>query len=73
MTRALILVDIQNDYFTGGLWPVDEMDHDLGYGVTLVANACGANAMTFAYTLLTAKQVQAAFMAPLTMPYATVI
>jgi hypothetical protein len=22
---ALILVDIQNDYFTGGLWPVDDM------------------------------------------------
>ena len=24
--RALILVDIQNDYFSGGLWPVDDMD-----------------------------------------------
>lgn len=26
MTNALILVDIQNDYFTGGLWPVEAMD-----------------------------------------------
>lgn len=25
--RALVLVDIQNDYFTGGLWPVDDMAH----------------------------------------------
>ncbi len=24
--NALILVDIQNDYFTGGLWPVQDMD-----------------------------------------------
>lgn len=23
--KALVLVDIQNDYFTGGLWPVDDM------------------------------------------------
>lgn len=28
MTKtALILVDIQNDYFSGGLWPVDGMEH----------------------------------------------
>lgn len=173
MTRALILVDIQNDYFTGGLWPVDEMDgvanaaqtvlsdarksgelvihvrheatsdsapffrpgtagadihpsvaptpdeavvvkyrpnsfyqtdlhsrllaagvqhvtiigamtqmcidataraaRDLGYDVTLVADACGAKATTFGNTSLTAKQVQAAFLAPLAMSYATVI
>ena len=26
MKTSLILVDIQNDYFTGGLWPVDEMN-----------------------------------------------
>ncbi|MEQ6249142.1 cysteine hydrolase family protein [Sulfitobacter sp. HNIBRBA3233] len=25
-TTALIVIDIQNDYFTGGLWPVHEMD-----------------------------------------------
>lgn len=173
MTRALILVDIQNDYFDGGLWPVEEMDHvaqaasdvlsaarksgdlvihirheatsetapffrpgtsgadihpsvtpiqneavvlkhrpnsfhqtdlhdrlqaaavqdvtiigamtqmcidataraarDLGYNVTLVADACGAKSMTFGDTALTANQVQAAFMVPLAMSYASVI
>ena len=26
MKNALILVDIQNDYFTDGLWPVENMD-----------------------------------------------
>ncbi|MFC6639510.1 hypothetical protein GV827_12020 [Sulfitobacter sp. JBTF-M27] len=25
--NALIIIDIQNDYFTGGLWSVDQMDH----------------------------------------------
>ena len=25
-SKALILVDIQNDYFESGLWPVDDMD-----------------------------------------------
>lgn len=25
--NALILIDIQNDNFTGGLWSVDQMDH----------------------------------------------
>lgn len=172
-TRAVILVDIQNDYFAGGLWPVDDMDRvadaaanvldaareagdlvihirheatsdaapffrpgttgadihpsvaplgnesiilkhrpnsfyqtdlqeqlqsagirdltiigamtqmcidataraarDLGYDVTLVADACGAKAMTFGATALTAEQVQAAFLAALAMSYATVI
>ena len=172
-TRALILVDIQNDYFTGGLWPVDQMervaqaaakvldaarqandlvihirhealsgaapffrpgttgadihpsvaptqdepiilkhrpnsfhetdlqDHlqaagvgeitlvgamtqmcidataraarDFGYDVTLVADACGAKAMTFGGTSLSADQVQAAFLGPLAMSYGTVI
>ncbi|WP_204325853.1 hypothetical protein [Sulfitobacter sediminilitoris] len=23
----MIIIDIQNDYFTGGLWSVDQMDH----------------------------------------------
>lgn len=173
MTKALIVVDIQNDYFTGGLWPVDDMERvantarevldaarsdgtpvfhvrheaasdsapffrpgtpgadihpavaplpgeavilknrpnsfvgtdlqeqleraditdvtiigamtqmcidataraarDLGYGVTLVADACGAKAQSFAGTALSAQQVQAAFLGPLGMSYVTVI
>lgn len=171
--RALILVDIQNDYFTGGLWPVDDMNRvakaaaevldaarqagdlvihirheatsdaapffrpgtagaeihpsvtptdgeavilkhrpnsfhetdlqkrleaagirditiigamtqmcidattraarDFGYNVTLVADACGVKSMTFGDTKLTAEHVQAAFLAPLAMSYATII
>lgn len=170
---ALILVDIQNDYFTGGLWPVDEMekvairarevldeartkgdliihvhheaasdtapffrpgtkgaeihpdvapaegeitvlkhrpnsfhetdlqDHlqkagitqitligamtqmcidataraarDFGYDVTLIADACGARAQSFGDVDLSAAQVQAAFLGPLSMSYAKVI
>lgn len=170
---ALVLVDIQNDYFTGGLWPVDEMDRvataaaevltdarrngqtvihiyheatsdsapflrpgskgaeihpsvapladeavilkhrpnsfhgtdlhdrlraaeitsitlvgamtqmcidataraarDLGYDVTLVANACGAKAQSFCEVSLSAEQVQAAFLGPLAMSYAKVV
>ncbi len=54
--RALILVDIQNDDFTGGLWPVDNMDRaaaDLTYGVTVIADACGAKAMTSPFSCQT--------------------
>ncbi|TMM52903.1 cysteine hydrolase family protein [Sulfitobacter sabulilitoris] len=171
--RALILVDIQNDYFDGGLWPVDQMAQvaqtaaavldraraagdlvihvhheagsetapffrpgtqgadihssvapqdgeatvlkhrpnsfhdtdlharlqaagvtkvtivgamtqmcidataraarDLGYEVTLVADACGAKSIAYGDTKLTAEQVQAAFMAPLSMSYGKVV
>lgn len=170
---ALILVDLQNDYFTGGLWPVDEMDRvatnarellsqarlagdlvihiyheassqsapffrpeslgaqihhsvgptageavilkhrpnsfhqtdlhdqlqaagitsvtiigamtqmcidataraarDLGYQVTLVADACGAKAMGYGDTMLSGQQVQAAYLAALEVSYATII
>ncbi|MGC1504097.1 MAG: cysteine hydrolase family protein [Sulfitobacter sp.] len=171
--KALILIDIQNDYFTGGLWPVDNMaqvaeaaravldaaraagdlvlhvrheatsadapffrpgtagaeihpgvaplnseavilkhrpnsfhqtnlnDHltaagirdvtiigamtqmcidataraagDLGFNVTLVADACGAKSQSFGDVSLTSTQVQAAFLGPLEMSYAKVI
>lgn len=171
--KALILVDIQNDYFTGGCWPVEQMDQvaakaksvlaaaraagdlivhvyheatsdqapffrpgtsgaeihpsvapapdekvilkhrpnsfhdtdlhavlsaagitdvtivgamtqmcidataraarDHGYNVTLVADACGAKALTQGDVSLTAQQVQAAFLSPLEMSYATVV
>ena len=170
---ALILVDIQNDYFDGGLWPVDHMDdvaeaaarvladarrngalivhvrheatsdtapffrpgtpgaeihasvaphpgepvvlkhrpnsfhgtdlnerlqaagitdvtiigamtqmcidataraaRDLGYSVTVHADACGAKAQTFGKVSLTAAQVQAAFLGPLAMSYGSVV
>lgn len=171
--NALILVDIQNDYFTGGLWPVDEMDRvansarqvlqaaradgalivhvyheaasdkapffrpgtagaeihqsvaptademvilkhrpnsfvgtdlhdrlqaagvtsvtivgamtqmcidataraarDLGYDVTLVAEACGAKTQSFGAGIVPAEQVQAAFLGALEMSYANVV
>lgn len=171
--KALVLVDIQNDYFTGGLWPVDDMEkvakaaravlntaraagdlvlhvyheaasadapffrpgtmgaeihpsvaplkdeavilkhrpnsfhqtdlyarlnaagirevtivgamtqmcidataraaRDLGFDVTLVADACGARAQSFGDVTLTGPQVQAAFLGPLEMSYATII
>ena len=172
-SNALILVDIQNDYFTGGLWPVEDMDRvathaadvlhdartagemvvhiyheatndsapffrpgtkgaqihasvapqegeavilkhrpnsfhgtdlheqlqaagvghvtiigamtqmcidataraarDMGYDVTLVANACGAKALSFNGHHLKAADVQAAFLGPLAMSYAKVV
>lgn len=170
--NALIIVDIQNDYFTGGLWPVEDMERvashaaevlqdartagemvvhvyheatsdsapffrpgtqgaqihasvapqegeavilkhrpnsfhgtdlhahlqaagithvtiigamtqmcidataraarELGYDVTLVADACGAKALSFNGVHLSAAEVQAAFLAPLAMSYAKV-
>ena len=170
---ALILVDIQNDYFDGGLWPVDQMERvahtaatvlsraraagdlivhvhheagsdaapffrpgtkgaeihpsvapqdgeaqvlkhrpnsfhdtdlhqrlqdagvtqvtlvgamtqmcidataraarDLGYDVTVVADACGAKSASYGGVDLSAEQVQAAFMGPLAMSYAKVV
>ena len=173
MKNALVLVDIQNDYFTGGLWPVEQMDkvadaaadvlakfrvardvvihirhealsdtapffrpntegaeihpvvapipqelvilkhrpnsfhetdlhaqlqkqdvthvtiigamsqmcidataraaRDLGYEVTVIADACGAKSTSFGDVILTAPQVQAAFMSGLKQAYATVI
>lgn len=173
MSDALVLVDIQNDYFAGGLWPVDDMARvataassvlataraagqhiihirheavadtapffrprtygaqihssvtpepnetvilkhrpnsfhetdlhaqlqmrgvrrltvvgamsqmcidatvraagDLGYEVTVVADACGAKSTSFRDITLSADQVQAAFMSGLAQAYATVI
>lgn len=170
MKNALVLVDIQNDYFIGGLWPVEQMDkvagaaadvlakfrvardvvihirhealsdtapffrpntegaeihpvvapipqelvilkhrlnsfhetdlhtqlqkqdvtiigamsqmcidataraaRDLGYEVTVIADACGAKSTRFGEVILTAPQVQAAFMSGLKQAYATVI
>jgi nicotinamidase-related amidase len=40
MTRtSLILVDIQNDYFPGGLWPVEGMEAAAANAATLLARA----------------------------------
>ncbi len=36
---ALILVDIQNDYFEGGRWPVDKMQEVASNAARLLANA----------------------------------
>lgn len=36
---ALILVDIQNDYFDGGLWPVDRMERVAANAALLLAAA----------------------------------
>ena len=171
--NALILIDIQNDYFAGGLWPVENMDdaatnaaaalaqarvrgemvvhvyheatsdaapffrpgsfgaeihasvtpdpteavilkhrpnsfhgtdlherlqatgitavtlvgamtqmcidataraaRDLGYSVTIIADACGAKAQSFGGVDLSSEQVQSAFLGPLAMSYAEVI
>lgn len=37
--QALILVDIQNDYFDGGLWPVAQMETVAGNAARLLAHA----------------------------------
>lgn len=39
MTNALILVDIQNDYFAGGLWPVEEMDQVAQSAASILAKS----------------------------------
>jgi len=36
---ALVLVDIQNDYFEGGRWPVDKMEEVSSNAARLLANA----------------------------------
>jgi nicotinamidase-related amidase len=46
---------------------------DLGYEVTVIAEACGAKSTSFGNVTLTAPQVQAAFMSGLKQAYATVI
>ena len=38
-TTALILVDIQNDYFTGGRWPVAQIDEVSANAARLLAHA----------------------------------
>lgn len=40
--QALILVDIQNDYFDGGLWPVAQMDRVAGNTARLLDRARAA-------------------------------
>lgn len=39
MTDALILIDIQNDYFAGGKWPVAKMDEVAANAARLLADA----------------------------------
>ena len=39
LKNALILVDIQNDYFTGGLWPVEDMERVAEAAAALLAEA----------------------------------
>lgn len=36
---ALVLVDIQNDYFDGGLWPLDKMDQASDNAARVLAHA----------------------------------
>lgn len=38
-STALVLVDIQNDYFDGGRWPVDKMQEVSANAARLLANA----------------------------------
>lgn len=39
MKNALILVDIQNDYFADGLWPVEDMDRVAQAAASVLAKA----------------------------------
>ncbi|MBM1555732.1 cysteine hydrolase [Sulfitobacter mediterraneus] len=43
--NALILVDIQNDYFTGGLWPVEDMDRVASQAAEVLHDARTAGEM----------------------------
>jgi len=61
MKQALIIVDIQNDYF-----PVGKMELD-------VSDACATRNMQFGGVAIEASQVHAAFMAALSSPFAQVI
>jgi nicotinamidase-related amidase len=45
MTNALILVDIQNDYFEGGKWPVAKMHEAGANAARLLADARGKHEM----------------------------
>lgn len=43
--KALIVVDIQNDYFDGGLWPLHEMDRVAENAAEVLTQARGAGDM----------------------------
>lgn len=42
MANALILVDILNDYFTGGLWPIEQMDRVAATAAAVLTKARAA-------------------------------
>lgn len=65
----LPIVDIQNDYFEGGAFPLPGSANaaaDLGFSVTVAQDACAASDLEFDGVEVVAASVHAAFMAGLT-------
>jgi len=75
---ALLLIDLQNDYFPGGRMalegsPAAVAANDHGYRVTLLADACATRAQKFGDETVPARHVHAAFLAALEGAYAKVV
>ena len=80
MNACLILVDLQNDYFTrGNMELVDTktattcVDFDHGFNCIVVEDACATRDLIFKGKTIKASKVHASFMAALVAAYAQVI
>src|SRR5919202_588381 len=85
--RGLLIIDIQNDYFPGGAFPlvgpgmmssmcVDatvRAGADLGFGMTVIHDGCAAPDLEFGGRQVDGASVHAAFMAALGDGYATLV
>lgn len=87
--RALIVIDLQNDYFPGGKWPLDGVETaaanaarliaaaraaaDFGYKVTVIHDACASRDLAFGGVTVPAAHAHAAFMSALGFAYAALL
>ncbi len=79
MKKGLLIIDVQNDYFWGGSMElvgiVDttvRVAFDLGYSCTVIEDGCATRDLEFGGMKVEAAQVQAAFMAALSSPFAKI-
>jgi nicotinamidase-related amidase len=77
--RALVLIDVQKDYFPGGAMSHMCVDagaraaSDLGYRCVVVHDACAIRDQEFEGVVVSASEVHAAFIAVLRFGYARLV
>lgn len=74
MTTALLMIDIQNDYFPNGKMELTSPDAavEYGYSCQVIEDACATTSLEIGDKVIPAEQIHYAFMAALNGGFATV-